>query len=106
MSDTRGFMGSFKTICGIDVDEKACEDFRKLTGAPAYCMDCLPVPITKIFHGTPPPPRWREATPEISAGYAVQEDRPDVVFCSSIKVASALLGKKLAESPRYRRSTG
>jgi site-specific DNA-cytosine methylase len=73
----------FRVLGGIDFDALACQDFERLTKAPAWCVD-----ITKID------PK------ELRARYG--EAAPDVVFFSPpCKGASGLLSKKAANSKKY-----
>jgi site-specific DNA-cytosine methylase len=39
ISEYKGVVGRFRTLAGVDVDEKACKDFEALTGAPAAQID-------------------------------------------------------------------
>ncbi len=50
-----GRIGRFETLCGIDVDPQACEDFRRFTGAPKVEMDLFAREDYVVFHGKEPP---------------------------------------------------
>ncbi len=97
----RFLSGRFETLCGIDIDPAACEDFRVLTGAPAHVRDLFSREQYEEFHGTPPPEGWREFTAEELCGITGGLS-PDVVFTSApCKGFSALLPAASAESPKY-----
>ncbi len=99
--DYMGLRGSFETLGGIDVDPLACEDFTRLVGVPATCLDLFSRADYTAWHGHEPPADWHEATPaDIRA--AAQNRRPDVVFLSPpCKGLSSLLPAAQAESPKY-----
>lgn len=94
--------GSFRTLAGIDVDPKACEDFGNLTGAKAVCMDLFERRDYIAFHGYEPWPTWKEVGPaDIKA--ATGGEYPDVVFLSPpCKGFSGLLPQKSAETEKYK----
>lgn|GEM_PF-127828 len=97
----RGIRGRFRTLAGIDNDQQACEDFEKITGMPAVCMDLFTEAQYTAFHGHRPPEDWNEATPE-DIRRACRNEFPDVVFTSSpCKGMSALLPQKTAETAKY-----
>lgn len=78
-----GWRGTFRVLGGIDFDKLACEDFRRLTGAPSLCADVamLTVADLRAFAG---------------------EEAPDVVFLSPpCKGASGLLSEEKARAPKY-----
>lgn len=73
----------FRNLGGIDNDEAACEDFRRLSGGPALCAD-----ISKL-------------TPADLIAFA-GDRRPDCVFTSPpCKGFSRLLGNKKALEAKY-----
>lgn len=97
----RGMEGSFRTLAGIDVDLKACENFRYLTGSKAVCLDLFERRDYVAFHGSEPLPDWKEATVE-DIFAATGGEYPDFVFLSPpCKGFSALLPQKTAETDRY-----
>ena len=97
----RGMEGNFRTLAGIDVDPKACENFRYLTGSKAVCLDLFERRDYVAFHGHEPLPNWNEATPE-DIFKATGGEYPDFVFLSPpCKGFSALLPQKTAETERY-----
>ncbi len=97
----RGVFGQFETLCGIDADPDACEDFRRLTGAPAVQMDLFSAEDYAAFHGRKPPADWPEATAE-DIRRACGGRRPDVVFTSPpCKGFSGLLPAASGKSPKY-----
>lgn len=74
----------FKTLGGIDIDALACQDFERLTGAPALCVD---------MHDLQPG-QLREFMPEA----------PDVLMASPpCKGFSGLLSAKKAKDPKYQK---
>lgn len=96
----RGIKGKFETICGIDVDEEACEDFRRLTGSRAERIDLFDREQYSLFHGQEPPEDFEEITP-LKLRKIVKEI-PDVVFTSPpCKGFSGLLPEKSAKSSKY-----
>ncbi|KMM60796.1 MULTISPECIES: DNA cytosine methyltransferase [Bacillus] len=76
----RGVKGKFETICGIDVDPEACEDFRNLTGRRIEKMDLFDREQYIQFHGQEPPAGWKEVTPKMLRDTV--REIPDVVFTS------------------------
>jgi len=97
----RGVTGRFHTLCGIDVNRDACEDFRNLTGAPAVQMDLFSPEDYEAFHGRKPPADWRAATPE-DLRAAAGGIAPDVLFTSPpCKGFSGLLPRGRSESEKY-----
>jgi site-specific DNA-cytosine methylase len=93
--------GRFRTLAGIDSNPEACEDFRRITKAPAACLDLFSREDYIAFHGKEPDESWREVEPsEIRA--ACGGECPDVVFLSPpCKGFSGLLPKKSAKSEKY-----
>jgi site-specific DNA-cytosine methylase len=76
---------TFETVGGIDLDRQACEDFERLTGAPALCAD---------MHGLEPA-ALRAAWGAVA---------PDAVLASPpCKGFSGLLSKKRAAEEKYQR---
>lgn len=101
ISEYKGMVGRFRTICGIDVDAEACWDFENLTGARAVQMDLFSRDDYIAFHGQPPDPDWREVT-AIDLLEATKGEYPDVIFLSPpCKGFSGLLPKEKAESSKY-----
>lgn len=96
----KGVVGTIEMLAGIDCDPEACQDFEKLTGAPAVQMDLFSRQQYTDFHGQEPPEDWKEVTPfdlwQAAGGY------PDVVFTSApCKGFSGLLGQNKASSKKY-----
>ncbi|MCL6635495.1 MAG: DNA cytosine methyltransferase [Peptococcaceae bacterium] len=101
VSEYRGMVGRFRCLGGVDVDPEACEDFRRLVGAPAAQLDLFTRADYAAFHGHEPPAGWREATPE-DLRAAAGHEYPDVVFLSPpCKGFSGLLPSKKAASEKY-----
>lgn len=97
----RGLVGRFRTLAGVDVDPKACEDFRRLTGAPAVEMDLFSREGYEAFHGHRPPTGWRETAAE-DLRVATGGECPDAVFLSPpCKGFSGLLPADKAASEKY-----
>ncbi len=97
----KGLLGTFRTLCGIDVDPLACQDFEYLTGAPTICADLFERRDYIAFHGHEPLPGWKEVTPE-DIRTATKGEYPDVVFLSApCKGFSGLLPEKNAKSAKY-----
>ncbi|MCY7780164.1 DNA cytosine methyltransferase [Bacillus haynesii] len=96
----RGVKGKFETICGIDVDPEACEDFRNLTGRRIEKMDLFNREQYIQFHGQEPPAGWKEVTPKMLRDTV--HEIPDVVFTSPpCKGFSGLLPEKSAKTQKY-----
>jgi site-specific DNA-cytosine methylase len=100
ITEYKGLVGKFETLVGIDCDPLACEDFEKLTGAPAVQMDLFTREDYIDFHGEEPPDDWHEVTPwdlyRAAGGY------PDVVFLSPpCKGYSGLLPSASAATKKY-----
>jgi len=101
IGEWKGLKGKFRTLAGIDVDPKACEDYEYITGSKAVCMDLFERRDYIDFHGHEPPPEWREVTPEDILA-ACGGEYPDVVFLSApCKGNSGLLPADSAEKPKY-----
>lgn len=100
-TEYRGVNGNFVTLAGIDCDLEACDDFEKLTGAPAVNMDLFSREDYTAFHGEEPPQGWREAVPG-DIREATQGIYPDAIFLSPpCKGFSGLLPTKSAKSDKY-----
>jgi site-specific DNA-cytosine methylase len=101
ISEYRGMVGKFRTLCGIDCDPESCADFEVLTGAPAVHMDLFSRDDYTAFHGHEPDAGWQEVSPD-DLLTATGGEYPDVVFLSPpCKGFSALLPKKRAKSNKY-----
>lgn len=101
ISEYKGIIGKFRTICGIDCDAEACADFEMLTGAPAIQMDLFSRDDYTAFHGHEPGPDWQEVFPKNILD-ATNGEHPDVVFLSPpCKGFSALLPENRARSNKY-----
>lgn len=99
-ADYRGISGRFETICGIDNDSEACEDFEKITGSKALCLDLFDRKQYEEFHGEAPPAEWEEVTPgrlrHLVGGI------PDLIFTSPpCKGFSGLLSEKNSKTRKY-----
>lgn len=102
----KGAVGTIETLAGIDVDPEACQDFENITGAPAIQMDLFSREQYRDFHGTEPPPGWREVTP-FDIWRATGGVHPDIIFTSPpCKGFSGLLPQKAAESRKYQSLNG
>lgn len=78
----RGNRGRFKTVGGIDNNKEAVEDFRQLTGAPAWVADIATLGDQELRAMVPEP--------------------PDVVFMSPpCKGFSSLLAARTARTEKY-----
>ncbi len=96
-----GRMGRFETLCGLDVDAQACEDFRRITSAPAVEMDLFAREDYVAFHGHEPTADWTEAT-SYDIWRATDGETPDVVFLSApCKGFSGLLPQQCAAGDKY-----
>lgn len=96
----KGLVGGFETLAGVDCDPQACEDFERLTGAPAVQMDLFCREDYIAFHGKEPPADWSEVEPYDL--YKAAGDYPDVIFLSPpCKGFSGLLPSKSAASEKY-----
>lgn len=100
---------------GVDVDPMACQDFERINGVPATCLDLFDREQFKSWHSGcrsgrkcrvcfntgEPPAGWREVTPE-DIRLAAQGRHPNIVFASPpCKGLSGLQSPKRAESRRY-----
>lgn len=97
---------------GVDVDPVACQDFERINGVPAACLDLFDREQFKSWHSGcrsgrkckvcfntgEPPAGWREVTPE-DIRLAAQGRHPNIVFASPpCKGLSGLQSPKRAES--------
>ncbi len=97
----KGIKGRFETICGIDVDPICCQNYEKITGARAVCMDLFSREQYIDFHGCEPPADWHEVLPE-DLRKACQGKVPDGVFMSPpCKGFSGLLPESVSKTPKY-----
>jgi site-specific DNA-cytosine methylase len=96
-----GVEGRFENIGGIDNDPLCCQDFERLVGVPATCIDLFDTRQYTDFHGQAPPEGWREATgADVLA--AAGGRYPDAVFLSPpCKGYSGLLPEKSSKTPKY-----
>ena len=53
--------GRMVCVGGIDVDARACADFKMMTGVEQACVDLFSVQQYHAWHGHLPPEDWREA---------------------------------------------
>jgi site-specific DNA-cytosine methylase len=94
--------GTMRCIGGVDVDPRACRDFRMMTGVPQACLDLFTVGMYRRYWGRMPPLGWREATPQDFRD-AAHGLFPDIVFTSMpCKGFSGLLSAQKSTSDRYR----
>lgn len=101
VGEWKGLKGKFRTLAGIDVDPKACEDYEYITGSKAVCMDLFERRDYIDFHGHEPPPEWKEVTPEDILA-ACGGEYPDVIFLSPpCKGYSGLLPQASAATAKY-----
>jgi len=102
----RGIEGKFLTIAGIDNDPLCCQDFERLTGAPAVCLDLFTREQYIRFWGKEPPEGWQEITPE-DIRKSCNGIYPDVIFLSPpCKGFSGLLPEKSAKTEKYQALNG
>lgn len=93
--------GRLRCLGSIDVDAAACRAFERNVGAPATAMDLFDAEQYVAWHGRPPPPGWREATPA-DVRHAFQNRRPDLGFLSApCKGFSGLLPESTSRLPKY-----
>jgi site-specific DNA-cytosine methylase len=91
----------FRCIGGIDSGKAECEDFKKLAGVPATCLDLFSREQYEAFHGKEPPFEWTEATIQ-DVRDAAGGESPNVVCISApCKGFSGLLSESLSKSRRY-----
>jgi len=92
-----------RMVCtgGIDVDAKACADFKRLTGVEQMQLDGFTLAQYQAWHGHMPPAGWREATPE-DIRRSSQHIFPNIVFTSMpCKGFSGLLSSEKSISAKY-----
>ena len=93
--------GRMRCVGGIDVDARACADFKMLTGVPQACVDLFDVKQYQSWHGHMPPPGWSEATAD-TVRQAAHGYHPDLVFLSApCKGFSGLLAAAHASTLKY-----
>lgn len=93
--------GRMVVLGGIDVDRRACTDFKMLTGVPQACVDLFSLQQYLAWHGNMPPEGWREASAD-TVREAAQWRRPDIVFLSApCKGFSGLLPAAHASTLKY-----
>jgi site-specific DNA-cytosine methylase len=93
--------GRMVVLGGIDVDRRACTDFKMLTGVPQACVDLFSLQQYLAWHGNMPPDGWREASAD-TVREAAQWRRPDIVFLSApCKGFSGLLPAAHASTLKY-----
>ncbi|MGC4059387.1 MAG: DNA cytosine methyltransferase [Aquabacterium sp.] len=96
-----GMQGKMVCVGGIDVDARACADFKRLTGVKQTQLDLFTLGMYQAFHGHMPPAGWREATPEDFRA-AAHHQFPDIVFTSMpCKGFSGLLSATKSTTPKY-----
>ncbi|WP_036837082.1 DNA cytosine methyltransferase [Polaromonas sp. CF318] len=92
-----------KMVCvgGVDVDPRACADFKQLTGVAQTCRDMFSLGQYSAFHGHMPPPGWVEMVPQDMRD-AAHRIFPDIVFTSMpCKGFSGLLSAVKSTTIRY-----
>ena len=91
----------FRCLGGIDVDAAAIRDFSRMAGVPGTCLDLFDREQYRAFHGSEPPPDWREATTaDIHAAFG--HENPDIVFLSApCKGFSGLLSESKSKTAKY-----
>jgi site-specific DNA-cytosine methylase len=93
--------GRFRCLGGIDVDAACVRDFERLASVSGTVMDLFDRDQYRDFHGTEPPPDWREATPD-DIRRAAGGEYPHIVFLSApCKGFSSLLSKRISASDKY-----
>ena len=93
--------GEMVLLGGIDVDARACRDFKMLTGVAQACVDLFSLDQYLAWHGHMPPEGWREATAG-TVRAAAQGLFPDIVFLSApCKGFSGLLPAAHAATSKY-----
>lgn len=91
----------FECLGGIDNDPGAVQDFGRLVGVPATCLDLFDEEQHRAFHGRGPGEGWRAAQAD-DLRRAAQGRRPDIVFLSPpCKGFSGLLSGATSALPRY-----
>ncbi|MEL7654642.1 MAG: DNA cytosine methyltransferase [Bacillota bacterium] len=96
-----GLEGSYRTLGGIDVNPRCCEDFKYLTGVKATCLDLFDRRDYIDFHGKEPGTEWHEVgIKEILE--ASNGEYPNVVFLSPpCKGLTGLLSEEKANTKKY-----
>jgi len=93
--------GRMVVLGGIDVDRRACTDFKMLTGVPQACVDLFSLQQYLAWYGHMPPEGWREASAD-TVRSAAQWLCPDIVFLSApCKGFSGLLPAAHASTVKY-----
>lgn len=93
--------GRMVCVGGIDVDPRACADFKMMTGVEQLCADLFSRDQYMAWNGRPPPPSWREADAN-TVRRAAHGHFPDIVFLSApCKGFSGLLPAAHASTPKY-----
>lgn len=92
---------TWRCIGGIDVDPAAARDHKRLVGTDITIMDLMTREQYTAFHGTEPPPGWREATPADIRAAANGEHPHAMIISSPCKGASGLLSETKSLTPKY-----
>lgn len=105
MNDADPSIGTIKgkMVCvgGMDVDPRACRDFKRLTGVEQACVDLFTLGQYRRFHDSMPPTGWREAMPD-DVRRAAHGHFPDIIFTSMpCKGFSGLLSAQKASTDKY-----
>ena len=96
-----GMAGKMVCIGGVDVDARACADFRSLTGVKQAQLDLFTLGMYQAFHGRMPPAGWSEAAPD-DFRVAAHHQFPDIVFTSMpCKGFSGLLSATKSVTAKY-----
>jgi len=91
----------FRCLGGIDVDGASIRDFGRLTGVPGTVLDLFDRDQYTTFHGSEPPPDWREAS-AADIQRAAGGERPHIVFLSApCKGFSGLLSEGKSKTDKY-----
>lgn len=96
----------FECVGGIDNDPAACRDFGRIVGVPASCIDLFSQEQYQAFHGSAPPPGWRQAVPDdIRAAFGYRS--PHIGFLSApCKGFSGLLSETQSLTDKYQALNG
>jgi site-specific DNA-cytosine methylase len=109
-SEYKGMKGRFHTVVGFDNDPLCCQDFEKLTGAPAVCLDLFSREQYTDFHGHEPAVDWHEVTPQEIRDIVLKLNDgrvPDGFFLSPpCKGFSGLLPEQTSKSAKYQALNG
>ena len=93
--------GEMECIGGVDVDPRACTDFKLLTGVTQTCRDMFSLGQYVAFHGHQPPPGWVEMNAQDMRN-AAHNLFPDIVFTSMpCKGFSGLLSALKSTTIKY-----